>query len=255
MIKEKIYREKDENCYIEEVVAVELSRLEKEILIKISENLEVFPIESILTEDKLMPLLSGSNFKVALLNTLASLVVICNIGSFLGIPILGDELFNIGKKVSKADKTMKDFSSTSEYVVYLKNEVNVENFIVEKDIETYIYEGIGGIVLLNLISEKMKIRVAPNFVNILKNIELRPTEILDIIREFSKRHLDADLDLFFAGNLPHNERIKIMETLKGALMTTILTMSEIGAYDKIDEMREENKEFKKMLSINLKRLD
>lgn len=254
MIKEKIYREEDENCYIEEVVAVELSRLEKEILIKISEDLEVFPMESILTEDKLIPLLNGSNFKVALLNTLSSLVVICNIGSSLGIPILGDELFNIGRKVSKGDKTMKDFSSVSEYAVYLKNEVDVDNCIVEKDIETYIYEGIGGIVLLNLISKKMKIRVAPNFINILKNIDLRATEILDIIREFSKRHLDADLDLFFTGALSHDERIKTIETLKGALMTTILTMSEIGAYDKIDEMREENKDFKKMLSINFKKL-
>ena len=38
-------------------------------------------------------------------------------------------------------------------------------------------------------------------------------------------------------------------TLKNSLMTTFLKMSEIGAYDKIDEMREENRLFKKELGI------
>ena len=57
------------------------------------------------------------------------------------------------------------------------------------------------------------------------------------------------MDPLFNGTLIHNDRIKTIETLKNSLMTTFLKMSEIGAYDKIDEMREENRLFKKELGI------
>lgn len=250
MVKEKIYRDDDvdkENS--NNIKESEEANRKKEFLIEISRNLSIAPINEFISEEKLVVLLSRNNFLTAILNTIASIDVICTLGNYLGIPILENEINDIGKMIVKENKTMDNFSSPGEYMVYLVDNVKVDDFVVNNDVEEAIYSAIGGILLLSIISKKVKARVAPNFVNILKNIGVRPDEILSIIRAFAKEKLAADLDPLFDGTLVHNDRIRTIETLKNSLIMTFSKMSEIGAYDKIDEMREENRLFKKDLGI------
>lgn len=249
MVKEKIYRDNEVDNNKDNVKEFEEESKKKELLIEVSKSLLNVPINKFIPEEKLVALVGKNDSLTAILNTIASIDVICILGNYLGIPILRNEINDIGKRIVITNKTMDDFSSPSEYMVYLIDEVKVENFIVNNEIEEEIYGAIGGILLLNIISQKVKTAVAPNFINILKNIGVRPDEILGIIKAFAKKELAANLDPLFNGTLIHNDRIKTIETLKNSLMTTFLKMSEIGAYDKIDEMREENRLFKKELGI------
>lgn len=143
------------------------------------------------------------------LETIANVIEI--VGKVLDVIGQNENVDKLGGKAMQSEKTPEDFDKISEYIEYLKNDVelDIDKFNNAKVEDKFARKAIGATIISKGIEEKKDILIPIDFWKEVTKQEMGSTEINKIIDLFKDNNMDNKFSEYMNGKLKYTDEVKV----------------------------------------------
>lgn len=167
-----------------------------------------------------------------------------NVGVALGIVQPDENLEELGEKAIVADKKVEDFDYVSDYIQYLRDEVEFDKAKFDKldDKDKLARKAIGATIVSKGIEDKMDTIIPMDFWVETTKQGMGQKEISGVIDIFKENNIDNNFSDFCKGSLGFKDKVKTSNLLVDMYKELEPDLSNDDIENKIINMKEVSKE-------------